>query len=70
VYKLQNPGSRLKYKTFLLEVTDYWAGMSLQLLHEENYVEAADEDDGPSPSLPHAPRKISAGKLSGDLKEH
>jgi hypothetical protein len=40
VYKLQNPGSRLKYKLFVLEAGDYWAGMRLEEAYEEDDVEA------------------------------
>jgi hypothetical protein len=69
VYKLQNPGSRLKCKSFLLEVTDYWAGMILEETPEEDYVEAADEDD-PSPPTQHVPSRDLIGRLSGDMKEH
>jgi hypothetical protein len=62
---LQNPGSSLKQKSFLLEVADYWVGMSLEETHEEDDVEAADEDDDPSPPTPHAPRRDPVGRLSG-----
>jgi hypothetical protein len=62
---LQNPGSRLKHKSFLLEVADYWIGMSLEETHEEDDVEATDEDDDPSPPTPHAPRRDPVGRLSG-----
>jgi hypothetical protein len=58
---LQNPGSRLKYKSFLLEVADFCAGMALGETHEEDSVEAADEDDDPSPRTPHAPRRDPVG---------
>jgi hypothetical protein len=49
VYKLQDPESRLKYKSFLLEVADYWAGMTVEETHEEDdiHVEATDEGDDP-----------------------
>jgi hypothetical protein len=59
VFKLQNPGSRLRYKSFLLEVADYWARMSLEGTHEEDDIEAAD-----------APRRDPVWRLSGDMKEH
>jgi hypothetical protein len=59
VYKLQNPGSRLKYKSFLLKVTDYWAGMILEGTHEEDDVEAGGEDDDPSPPAPVCTKKRS-----------
>jgi hypothetical protein len=62
-----NPGSRLKYKSFLLEVADYWADMTLEETHEEDNIGASDEDDGPSPPIPHAPRRDPVGRLSGDL---
>lgn len=68
VYNLQNPGSRLKYKSFLHEVADYWAGMTLQLAQDENDVEAADDD--PSPPTSHRPRRGSVGRMPGDMKEH
>jgi hypothetical protein len=44
--------------------------MTLEETHEENKVEAADEDDDPSPPTPHAPRRSPVGRLSGDVKEH
>jgi hypothetical protein len=69
VYKLKNPGSRLKYKKFLLEVADYWAGVTSEDPHEEDDVEAADEDDLTPPTR-HAPRRDLVGRLSGDMKEH
>jgi hypothetical protein len=69
VYKLQNPRSRLKYKSFLLEVADYWARMSLEETHEEDDLEAADKD-GPSSPTPHAPRRDPVWWLSGDMKDH
>jgi hypothetical protein len=59
VYKLQNQESRLKYKSFLLEVADYWAGMSLEETPEEDDVEAAEEDDDPSPPTPPYTKKRS-----------
>jgi hypothetical protein len=65
---IQNPGSSLKYKSFLLEVADYWAGISLEETHEEGDIEAADEDADPNPPTPHAPRS-SVGRLSADMKE-
>jgi hypothetical protein len=68
VYKLQNSRSRLKYKPFLLEVADYWAGMSLEETHEEKDVEGADEGDDPSPPAPQAPRRDPVGRLSGDME--
>jgi hypothetical protein len=49
VYKLQNPESRLKYKSFLLEGADYWAGMTLEGTNEVDEIEATDEADDPSP---------------------
>jgi hypothetical protein len=68
---LQKPGSRLKYKSFLLEAADYWAGMTSEETHEEDDVEAADDDDDDcSPSTPHAPRRDPFGRLSRDMKEH
>jgi biotin-(acetyl-CoA carboxylase) ligase len=69
VYKCQNPGLRLKYKSFLLEVADYCTGMTLEETHEEDDIATADEEDGPSPLTPHAPRRDPVGRLSGDLKE-
>jgi hypothetical protein len=65
VHKLKNPVSRLKYKSFLLEVTDYWTGMTLQETHEEEDIEAADEDEDPSPPTPHAPRRDPVGRHEG-----
>jgi hypothetical protein len=69
VYKLQNPGSRLKYKSFPLDVVDYCAGMTIEETYEEDDVEAAGEDDDPSPPPTHAPRRDPFGRLSGDMKE-
>jgi hypothetical protein len=64
VHKLQN-GSRLKYKSFLLEVSDYCARMTLEETPEEDDVEAADEDDDPTPPTPHAPRRDHVGRHEG-----
>jgi hypothetical protein len=44
--------------------------MSLEQTHEEEDIEAADEDGDASPPTPHAPRRDPVGRLSGDLKEH
>jgi hypothetical protein len=46
------------------------AGMTLEETHEEDDVEAADEDNDPIPPTPHAPRRGPVGRLSGDMKEH
>jgi hypothetical protein len=70
VHKLQNPGSRLKYESFLLEVAFYWAGMSLEETPEEDDVEAAGEDDDPSPPTQYTPRRHPVGRLSAEMKEH
>jgi hypothetical protein len=58
------------YKSFVLEMTDYLARMTLEETQEEDNIEAADEDDDPSPPTPHAPRRDPVGRLSGDMKEH
>jgi hypothetical protein len=42
--------------------------MTLEETHEEDDVDAAGEDDGPSPT-PHAPRRDPVGRLSGYMKE-
>jgi hypothetical protein len=70
VYKLQNPGSRLKNKSFLLEVADYWAGMTSEETQEEDNIEATDENDDSSPPTPHAPRRDPVWRLSRNMKEH
>jgi hypothetical protein len=71
VHKLQNLGSILKHNSVLLEVADCWAGTTLEETHEEDDVEAADDDhDDPSQPTPHAPRSDPVGRLSGDMKEH
>jgi hypothetical protein len=70
VYKLQNPGSRLKYESLLLDVAAYWAGMTLEETPEEDDVEAAGEDDDPSPPTQYAPRRDPVGRLSAEMKEH
>jgi hypothetical protein len=57
----------MKYKSFLLEVAYYWAGMSLEETNGEE-IEATDEDDDSSPPTPHAPRRDPVGRLSGDMK--
>jgi hypothetical protein len=69
VYKLQNTGSRLKHESFPLEAAGYWAGMTLEEIHEENDVEDAGEDDH-SPPTPNAQRRVPVGRLLGDMKEH
>jgi hypothetical protein len=68
------------YKSFPLEMADYWPGMTLEEKHEEDDVEVDDDDnnDGgdydddydPSPQTPHTPRKDPVGRLSEDMKEH
>jgi hypothetical protein len=42
----------------------------LEETHEEDDVEAADEDVDPGPPTPHVPRSDPVGRLSGDMKEH
>jgi hypothetical protein len=66
VYKWQTQDQ----KSFLLEVADYCTGMTLEETHEEDNIGAADEDDGPSPPTPHAPRRGPVGRLSGYMKKH
>jgi hypothetical protein len=44
--------------------------MTLEEASGEDDVEAADEDDDPSPPTQHAPRRVPVGRLSGDMKEH
>jgi hypothetical protein len=51
-------------------MADYWVGIILEETPEEDDIEAADEDDDPSPPTPHAPRRDPVGRLSGDMKEH
>jgi hypothetical protein len=67
VYKLQNLGSSLKYKSFLREVADCWAGMASEETHEEDdiHVEAADEGD----DHPTCTKKRSVGRPSVDMEE-
>jgi hypothetical protein len=43
--------------------------MTSEETHEEDNIEAAEEDDGPSPPTSHAPRIFPVGRLSGDMKE-
>jgi hypothetical protein len=57
--------NRLKYKSFLLEVSDYWEGMTLEEIHEDHDIEATDEDDDPSTPTAHAPIRETVGGLSG-----
>jgi hypothetical protein len=42
--------------------------MMIEETHEEDHVEAA-EDDDPSPQTSHAPRRDPVGTLSGDMTE-
>jgi hypothetical protein len=44
--------------------------MTLEGTFEVDNVEATDEDDGPSPATPHAPRRDPVMRLSGDIKQH
>jgi hypothetical protein len=67
---LQNSESRLEYKSFPLEVTDYWSGITLEESHDEDDVEVADEDDDPGRPTPHPPRRDPVRRLAGDMKEH
>jgi hypothetical protein len=68
VYENPNPGSKLKYKKFLVQVAKAWATQKIQATQTQSDTESV--RPWPSTHTPRRPHVDAPGRLSGDMRKH